>query len=331
MTSRFADLPLPTLREGDEGPAVAYMQTLLPHSHDGDFGPITDDEVRDFQRTRRLPVTGIVDDATWAALEAHMPPVLPALPTSTMAGVMMIASMSEIASYQWRDRGTAPTGYMWGMALSFAQSYLRLQAGHHAVVEMAKANTHDDDTDALSWLNSDFVEVGLTNEEFGADTLRHLFVLLLGLGMRETSGEHCCGRDTSAENTTSDTCEAGLFQTSYNAHSCHRTFDPLMDEFAAGETVAGFSQAFAREVECSDSDWDCYGSGRGKDFQELCKHEPAFAVESCALVLRNLRQHYGPINRREVEIRRDADDMFRAVQRYIDGIETQAAVAEAKA
>jgi len=37
--------------------------------------------------------------------------------------------------------------------------------------------------------------------------------------MRESSGQYCCGRDTSEDNTTADTAEAGLFQMSWNAMS----------------------------------------------------------------------------------------------------------------
>jgi hypothetical protein len=309
--------PRPVLREGDSGPAVAYLQTLLPHGYDGDFGPITDSEVREFQRTRGLPVTGVVNDDTWAALEAQMPPTLPSLPSSSVAAIMLIASRSEVASYSWRDRGQAPDGYTQGMALAFAQSYLRLKARHPAVIEMAQANTHDDDVDAISWFNSDFEAIDMRNEVPGPNVLRHLYVMLLGLGMRESSGRHCEGRDQSASNTSSDTAEAGLFQTSYNAHVCSPMFDVVMDEFAEG-TAVGFSQVFANDVSCGDSDWDNYGSGRGEAFQALCKAEPAFAVESCALVLRGLRQHYGPVNRKELELRTEADDMFRAVQMYVD-------------
>jgi peptidoglycan hydrolase-like protein with peptidoglycan-binding domain len=310
----------PTLMQGDDGPAVAYMQSLLPHSHDGDFGPVTDGEVREFQRTRGLTVDGVVGPATWDALESHAPPVLPEIPSSDIAAVMMIASMSAIADYSWHDRGEAPIGYVQGIALSFAQTYQRLRAGGPAATDMAKANTHDDDTDALSWYNSNFQALGMSNETAGPDTLRHLYVLLMGLGMRESSGRHCEGRDMSASNVTSDTAEAGLYQTSYNAHVCSPYFDPLMDEFAHGGLVMCFAEVFSIGVSCSDSDWACYGSGRGYDFQSLCKHCPAFAVESCALVLRNLRQHYGPINRKEAEIRTEADDMFRAVQAYVDRV-----------
>ena len=311
-------LPRPTLRIGDSGPAVSYMQSLLPHGFDGDFGTITEGEVHNFQRTRGLSVTGIVDDLTWGALEAHMPPVPPTLPSSDMAAIMLIANSSAIAGYSWRDRGQAPAGYIQGMALAFAQSYQRLKQRHPAVVEMSKANTHNDDLDAISWFNSDFEAIDMRNEIAGSTVLRHLYVMLLGLGMRESSGQHCEGRDTSASNTSSDTAEAGLFQTSYNAHSSHSTFDPLMDEYTAGETVSGFSGVFAIDVSCSDTDWSNYGSGRGEEFQQLCKSEPAFAVESCALVLRNLRQHYGPVNRKELELKTESDNMFRAIQRYID-------------
>jgi hypothetical protein len=309
--------PRPTLIIGESGPAVSYLQTLLPHGFDGDFGPITQEEVREFQRTRGLAVTGIVNQTTWDALESEAPPVLPSLPASDAAAVMWIASASAIASYEWQDRGTAPAGYIMGMALAFAQSCIRLEARHPAVIGMSCANTHDDELDALSWFNSDFAALDMSNERPGIDTLRHLYVLLLGLGMRESSGQHCEGRDQSASNTSSDTAEAGLFQTSYNAHVCHPCFDPLMEEFEREETVAGFGTVFAEGVSCSESDWDCYGSGAGFTFQDLCKRAPAFAVESCALVLRNLRQHYGPINRKEVELRREADNMFRAVQACI--------------
>ena len=35
----------------------------------------------------------------------------------------------------------------------------------------------------------------MRNDVSGIDTLRHLFVLMIGLGMRELSGRYCEGRD----------------------------------------------------------------------------------------------------------------------------------------
>jgi hypothetical protein len=245
----------------------------------------------------------------------------PAAPPASLGdtpAIIAIANNSPISSYHWHDRGVAPAAYIQGMALTFAQTYSRFKAGHPAALEMAKANTRNDEHDALSWYNSNFAAIGMTNDVAGADTLRHLFVLLLGVGMRESSGQHCCGRDQSASNTSADTAEAGLFQTSYNAHSCNPNFDVVMDEFAAGKAI-GYLGVFSRGVECSNANWSSYGSGRGKDFQDLCKKAPAFAAESAAITLRNLRKHYGTVNRKEAEVLKEADDMFGAVQDHIDG------------
>jgi hypothetical protein len=307
---------------------VSYMQSLLPRGPkaDGDFGPITDGEVRDFQRTRGLEVDGVVGQQTWAALEAHAPPIIPepapgGLSVAQVSAICKIADDSAIAGYSWHDRGSAPPGYTRGIAVAFAQSLLRWHSGHAAVVNMARRNTGDDDIDALSWYNSDFSELGMSNDASGTDTLRHLYVLLMGLGMRESSGRHCEGRDQSADNVSSDTAEAGMYQTSYNAsNGSSPEFDELMDEFARNPGAC-YLYVFADGVSCSESDWACYGSGRGYEFQTLCKSCPAFAVESCGLTLRNLRQHYGPINRKEAELRSDADDMLSSVQNYIEGRE----------
>ena len=94
----------------------------------------------------------------------------------------------------------------------------------------------------------------------------------------------------------SDTAEAGLFQTSYNAYSASAPeFDDLMAEYNDPQnTVTCYLDAFSEDVECSSSDWDNYGSGTGYQFQRLCKECPAFAVETCGLTLRNLCNHHGP-------------------------------------
>ena len=324
----------PLLEQGESGKDVEDLQKLLPRFEgeiDGDFGPITEDAVLDYQRSRGLEVDGIVGQETWTALYEHKPPLPPpppppgALSYADQQVIMGLARNSRIADYEWRDRGQAPIGYTQGMALAFAQTYRKLKANHAAAIEMAKANTHNEDKDALAWFNDEFRALGMSNETSGPDTLRHLYVLLMGLGMRESSGQHCEGRDMSADNVQSDTAEAGLFQTSYDAHDCDPTFDQLFDEYSdpVNEPTCYYN-AFAEDVECSDDDWENYGSGDGYEFQRLCKECPAFAVETCGVTLRNLRQHYGPINRKEVELRDEADLMFRAVQDYIEEAETGA-------
>ncbi len=64
----------PRLALGSRGPAVARLQILLrragfyPGVIDGFFGPLTEAAVKDFQDCKGLPVTGLVDEATWQAL-----------------------------------------------------------------------------------------------------------------------------------------------------------------------------------------------------------------------------------------------------------------------
>jgi hypothetical protein len=236
--------------------------------------------------------------------------------TQEIDQITQIAAGSAIAHYHWQDRGVAPAGYIKGMALIFARVYCKLRAGDAAAAEMAKAKTAGATKDALAWYEQKFHAAGMDNSRDGADTLRHLFVLLTGLGMRESSGRYCEGRDRSASNTTAETAEAGLFQTSYNA----RTASPLLPQLFAqySSNPSGFVEIFKEGVHCKPSDLENYGTGQGEEFQRLSKECPAFAAEFAAVGLRNIRTHWGPITRREAEIRPECDAMLKQVQDAVD-------------
>ena len=65
----------PILRQGDSGPDVLYLQTLLssvgdPIDADGAFGPKTAAAVKAFQKAHGLTADGVVGPKTWDALEA---------------------------------------------------------------------------------------------------------------------------------------------------------------------------------------------------------------------------------------------------------------------
>jgi hypothetical protein len=134
--------------------------------------------------------------------------------------------------------------------------------------------------------------------------------------MRESSGKHCEGRDRSAHNTTAETAEAGLFQTSFNA----RHASPLLPTIFAGYRAnpSGFVEIFKEGVRCSTVSLENFGTGDGKEFQRLSKACPAFAAEFAAVGLRHFRRHWGPINRREAELRPECDAMLREVQTLVD-------------
>lgn len=57
-----------TIKKGSRGSEVTTLQKKLNLIADGIFGPITDEAVRDFQRSHNLTVDGIVGDKTWNAL-----------------------------------------------------------------------------------------------------------------------------------------------------------------------------------------------------------------------------------------------------------------------
>jgi hypothetical protein len=230
-----------------------------------------------------------------------------------VAKICDLAGKSAIAKFNWLGRGPAPLGYTKGVAVSFGCALRKHAAGSAVFAAVALANTGKDATDALSWYASKFKAVGMSNALSGRDTLRHVYVLLMGLGMRESSGKHCEGRDTSAGNTGSLTAEAGAWQTSWNIKSSAPTlFQGLFDQYAAG--AEGYLSVFAEGVHCSVASWKNWGRGAGTEFQHMEKAQPMFAADVCALGLRVLRKHWGPINRRQAQVRSQADDMLKQVQ-----------------
>ena len=227
--------------------------------------------------------------------------------------ILQIAEKSAIMKYSWNNRGLAPAGYIKGMAVAYARAYCKLKAGDPVALELARLPGQAD-RDALAWYSQQFVAAGLKEDSSDDGRLRRLFVLLTGVGMRESSGRYCEGRDRSASNTGSGTAEAGLFQTSYNA----RLASPLLPElFELYKGRTDFLEIFREGVHAKDSDLANYGSGDGCEFQRLSKACPAFAVEFAAVGLRNIRKHWGPINRREVEVRRESHDLFVEVQKTV--------------
>jgi hypothetical protein len=231
------------------------------------------------------------------------------------AKVLTEAAASPIASYRWKNRGQAPTGYIGGMALAFAETYRGLNSGDPVAAEMAAAPSGDDRKDVLDWYAGPLIGAG-TRGDSASDRLNQLFTIMLGLGMRESSGKHCEGRDMSAANVSADTAEAGLFQVSYNSITGHETLARLFETYKGRKDLLGI---FEDGVQCSAKSWTGWGEGPGREFQELTKTCPAFAVAYAGVLLRRLRTHWGPIARKEVEVLPDAAALFLKVKTIVDG------------
>jgi hypothetical protein len=237
-------------------------------------------------------------------------------PGVAIAAITTIVTWSDAAKINWDRKFPPPAGYLKGMALVFARAYLKLKSGNAAALDMAKADTGDSSIDALAWYSSAFAAAGMNNAVSGADTMRHLFVLLIGLGISESNGRFCEGLDPSASNTTAQTGEAGLFQTSFNSIQFSPLLMEVFKEYLAHQS--GFVDIFREGVDCSGRDFAVAGSGENQEFQRLSKACPAFAVEYAAVGLRHGRAHWGPINRRQAQVRPECDAMLRHVQRFVD-------------
>lgn len=222
--------------------------------------------------------------------------VVPTAPASAVQlQIAMSAATSKAAQYRFKDRSLAPIGYLKGMALVYARNYCR----PHTVVSGPHGST---DKDALAYYG-----IAASN--------RNAYAFLIGLGMRESSGKYCEGRDMSASNTSAMTAEAGMFQTSYNSSSSHPSLSAMMNEYHEECYLEVFKEGVTK---CPSSSNTIYGTGPGKSFQQMARQCPAFAAEYAAITLRTLRKHYGPINRREVEFRQEVVVMLSDIEKIVD-------------
>jgi peptidoglycan hydrolase-like protein with peptidoglycan-binding domain len=240
-------------------------------------------------------------------------------PTLPVDDITRLAANSALAR-----RKLAPLGYVKGMAVMFATVQRKLAQGDPAALEMAKPASSDTNRDALAHYASEFAALGLRNDRGGVETLRHLFVLMFGLGLRESSGRYCEGydREPNRNRLTSETAEAGLFQMSWDARTISPFIKPLCDEYSRAGG-GGYKAIFAEGVTPKAKDLETVGSGEGAAFQQQMKEMPGLAVETAAVGLRKnggATGHWGPIRRHEAKLYPEADDLLQQVQSLMAGI-----------
>lgn len=257
-------------------------------------------------------------------------PTDPTTPTSPLppreAGpyvdqIKELAAASSCAATSWADRGRAPLGYTKGMALSFARGVCRMKAAEVSpsglVNILTSARTTNTTKDALAHYQSHFSSL-IDTSIAGANPLRAVYVLGIGLGMRESSGRYCEGWDRSAGSSRSSSAgEAGVFQTSMDSMGISIELSKLYNEYKANPARC-FLDVFKQGVSCSSSDMSNLGTGAGADYQAFNKSCPAFAAEYAMTMLRIARTHYGPINRKEAQVNPACNTMLKQVQELIE-------------
>lgn len=230
-----------------------------------------------------------------------------------------LASNSACAAYSWKNRGRAPAGYIEGMALSFGRNLCRLERGSNVLSStqvMSKANTGVTGKDVLAWYAPVFNQKGFSIDTAGALSLRSLFSVQIGLGMRESSGNYCTGWDTSAgSNRASSAAEAGPFQTSYDSFGASPELQKLYSYYQANPDKCWLN-VFKQGASCSSQ--SILGTGAGATYQRFIKSCPAFAADSAAVTLRVLRTHFGPIIRKQAEVNTNCGLMLNEVRSFID-------------
>lgn len=229
-----------------------------------------------------------------------------------------ITDNSKCSKYAWKNRGTANKSYYRGMGKTYAKAYCHpstLVSTRRCIPESSC-----DRTDVLSWYNSDFHKLKLDNDVSGRYVQRHVWTLLIGLGMRESSGRYCVGRDLSMNFTTAESAEAGLFQSSWGARKRDPSMVTLFNKYQSNKTGC-YYEIFKEGYKCSQADLKNWGSGDGLKFQELSKTCPAFSAEYASILVRKsggTKGEYGPLRSKKSELNLDCDNMLQDIEKLVD-------------
>jgi hypothetical protein len=125
----------------------------------------------------------------------------------------------------------------------------------------------------------------------------------------------------SATNVSSDSAEAGAWQTSWDSHVASTELPILFDKYKASSSGC-LLDTFAEGVTCSAANLQNWGTGvDGLAFQKMEKECPAFAAEYAAVMIRvqgGSTGHYGPLRKKTAEVRPECDALFKQVQGLVE-------------
>lgn len=214
---------------------------------------------------------------------------------------------ASCAKHQWKDRGLAPIGFIKGVSISYANMYCDLKRGPSGVASVVARKAPDPNVDAL--------EIYYRADGSDLDRLRATYALLIGEGMRESSGNPTAGFDRSVRAQKPETAEAGLFQVSYDSLDGHAVLEEIYQRYRADE---GLCRLDVFMEGSRDEKVDPFGTGPAAEFQRFTKACPAFATIYAAVLLRTNRNHFGPVIRKEAEFFPACEAMLKDIEEKLD-------------
>lgn len=218
------------------------------------------------------------------------------------------AAASHCASYEWQGRGRAPRGYIRGIAMSYARyarAVCQARGNLQGALTRIAGPLGDPSTDTLAWYAANGAAMSVP--------LRDVYTLAIGEGMRESSGNPTEGADTTANNPP-EGAEAGLFQSSFDSFNADPALRELWDFYRANPTACRFDTFMQGSTDRGQA---VVGTGGAAEFQTFTKQCPAFALDYALVLLRVLRQHFGPINRLEAEFRAECAAMLVEIENTV--------------
>jgi len=236
------------------------------------------------------------------------------------AGIVKIADGSQCAKTVF-DGSRAPRAFLRGLSLSFAKTVCQPDRADVKLIGQSKVqNACKTCTDTLSFYGQ-IMKNGIGHSPIdGSDTVKQFYTLMVGLGMRESNGKYCTGRDGSMNFVQDYSAEAGLFQTSYGNIKAGRSplLGQLYDQYTKSQAGC-LNDIYKEGIICrdgNDKNWGNPGT-EGLKWQQLSKTCPGFAAEYAAVLLRLNRKECGPLNTKTAQVVKGCFDMFDAVEKYV--------------
>lgn len=238
------------------------------------------------------------------------PPIVPPKAVASIDDLKAIGGKNSCLSYKWNERGQMPRAFAQGMTIAYARAICNQDRSDVKIVSVPPSGDKRNDV---------LVQYGFKTAA-GLESLRKTYQLLFGLGMWESSGKHCCGKDASQNFNDADSAEAGAFQASYGARSHSPELQKLYIKYLTDKTKC-YLDVFSDQVSCTSKDAKSWGSGEGTKFQELSKQCPMFSVEYAAVLSRVYGGSLGEFSTyrdKDAEVRPECEDLLKQIEKFVE-------------